>query len=162
MLTPPPRPATLPANVYVYQIDVDGVPRYVGAGSGTRAWDHFDLARAGSSVPFHVYLRQLTLPGAVATVHIVSQGLDRNAADILEAALIERHGRLMLGTGTLVNLGDGGRYNGQRMHTARAHHVAGLPNPFVPPKRGRKRPPPGSRKIADVIHRGKFGSKKEA
>jgi hypothetical protein len=108
-----------------------------------------------------VFLRTFVPEGADVAVHIIQDGMERNDAHILEAALIDQYGRVMLGNGSLLNLGDGGRFNGQRMHTAKAHHVAGLPNPFVKMSKKRRRPPPGARKLAEVLHKQPFGLKTE-
>ena len=153
----PACPARTPQGVYVYRIDVDSTPRYVGAGSGDRAWEHFKLARKGSTVPFHVYLREGVSADSEITVHIIKDGLSREIAHLIETSLIDSYGRFILAQGPLLNLGDGGKYNGQRMHTARAYHLKGLSSPFKPHAGGRRRPSPRVRRMRNLIHGAKFG-----
>jgi len=72
----------------VYRIDVDSVPRYIGAGSGLRAWDHFDLAERGSEVPFHKFLATRAVSSDVRVV-VLRQNLSEAEAHVLERKLIE-------------------------------------------------------------------------
>lgn len=152
----PHTPASKPVGKYVYVIHVDGIARYVGAGSGSRAWSHFNLAKQGSQTPFHRYLSRLSGSESVA-VKIVKDRMSENDAHVLERALIDRFGRKAFGNGSLFNLGDGSRYNGQRMHTARAFYLRGEPSPFS--GKGKRRRPVKSVRIAqEIAFRAKFGA----
>ncbi|MEJ5079775.1 NUMOD3 domain-containing DNA-binding protein [Ochrobactrum sp. MYb379] len=78
--------------------DAGGVPFYVGKGKGKRAWHTYKR-----SVAFkEVYAR-----GGCA-VEIVDWFIHEAEAHAYEMVLIERYGRRDIGSGTLVNLTDGG------------------------------------------------------
>lgn len=155
----PKKPRVLPNGKYVYRIDVDSVPRYVGAGSGLRAWDHFDLAERGSEVPFHKFLATRAVSSEVRVV-VLRQNLSEAEAHVLERKLIESYGRVLLQTGPLLNVADGSRYNGQRMHTARAEFVSGMPDSFdVKRVSKRRRPTKFTREYQKIAYRSAFGSK---
>jgi hypothetical protein len=95
------------------------------------------------------------------SVHIIKDCLSKRSADLIETSLIDSYGRFILGKGTLLNLGDGGKHNGQRMHTVRAHHEHGLNNPLCVSNSKRQRPPKEVRELRNLIYGTRFGSKRQ-
>jgi hypothetical protein len=85
----------VPANFYVYlYMRDDGTPYYVGKGKGKRAWNR--TARAVSP------------PVNDEKIKIVAHRLSEFEAFLLEVKLVERYGRIDLGTGILRNGTRGG------------------------------------------------------
>lgn len=88
---------------YVYAISVDGVLRYVGKGTGNRAWVHLTGARRGNARVGTAVKR-----GQSVKVEIVREGLTDAEAFALEEQIISEVGREDNGTGSLWNLSAGG------------------------------------------------------
>lgn len=92
--------------VYVYRDPRTAAPIYVGKGSGTRAFFHQRSRRTNRGL--QEILRNLRASGLKPFVEIVKEFDVEREAFAFEKCLIECFGRRDLGTGSLVNLSDGG------------------------------------------------------
>lgn len=90
--------------VYIYR-DVGEIPIYVGKGKDRRAWAH--LSRHDKH-PFVHKLRKMIREGYNPQPEILIGDVDEEFALFVEEELIRKFGRVDLGTGTLLNLTDGG------------------------------------------------------
>ena len=124
---------------YVYQYTAPEAPDrvvYVGKGCGRRAWEHLGAAE---NIQLFDWLCELQQKGTEIEPQMVSENLSQIEALTLEKTLVERYGRLDLGTGTLFNRSSGGpgtsygtgeqiEINGvvfpSRRAAARAHNVS--------------------------------------
>jgi hypothetical protein len=90
-------------NYYIYLATLDGVPRYVGFGSGTRK----DHVNSGTS---HIRkLNEIVLKEEKEfRVEILESDLSKKEASDKEIEYIEKYGREDLGLGTLWNRTNGG------------------------------------------------------
>lgn len=88
---------------YVYAISVDGVLRYVGKGTGNRAWVHLSGAKRGNRRVAAAVRR-----GQSVQVTIIQSNLTDDEAFALEEKMIAQAGREDIGTGPLWNLATGG------------------------------------------------------
>ena len=92
---------------------IDGVPRYVGKGTGERCWDHMTDARAviraradGRHIPLKTMRNRLAdaiSRGATIQIDILAEGLSNEEAYAFEAGTIA-----FLGVTSLWNIGDAG------------------------------------------------------
>jgi hypothetical protein len=100
--------AEIPPGFYVYVFrDLEGVPRYVGKGTGLR---YADRSPYGHNCAVHLLLKSKKhMP-----VEIVASGLTEEEAYVLETQTIGRFGRQLDG-GTLFNVSKGGRRHGARI-----------------------------------------------
>lgn len=93
--------------VYRYIDKIKNIPIYVGKGKTDRKDMHMRAAKKGESSPFYNRIRDLKFEKGVS-IEIVKEKLLEHESMRLEAELIEKHGRICLGTGTLYNLTSGG------------------------------------------------------
>ncbi len=97
----PRMPSEFPQGFYVYELRVNGIRRYIGKGSGDRAWSHvsmvmsvFEAALQGRVVPEALYLHTMIVrqagrkKGLRVTVGIIQDGLTSAQAYVAEEALI--------------------------------------------------------------------------
>lgn len=102
-----------PLGCYVYCYLIDGVPRYVGKGTGERCWDHMTDARAviraravGQHIPLKTMRNRLAdaiSRGATIQIEVLVEGLTNEEACAFEAGTIS-----FLGVTSLWNTGDAG------------------------------------------------------
>lgn len=90
----------MPHHVYVW-LRPDGTPFYVGVGNRRR------LRSVSRNSHCNHVRRSIEAQGSEIGVVVIDVAT-REQALALESALIRRHGRLDLGTGTLTNMTDGG------------------------------------------------------
>lgn len=88
---------------YVYAISVDGVLRYVGKGTGNRAWVHLSGAKRGNR-----RIAAAVKRGQSVQVTIIQSDLTDAEAFDLEEQMIAQIGREDIGAGPLWNLATGG------------------------------------------------------
>jgi hypothetical protein len=97
--------------VYLYRDPRPGMnncPRYVGKGSGRRAYQHLtDIARTNLDVS--LFMTECKKLGLTPELEIVGTFATEEEALRFEIKRIARYGRVDLGTGTLFNRTDGGR-----------------------------------------------------
>lgn len=121
-----------PVGHYVYRYDLDGVPIYVGKGSGKRAWVHLIRAQAdhGYKTSIQIEMTEQIRSGRTISVAIVQDGLSEADALALEVAIIEQIGRRSRG-GTLWNTMRGGEVppsvRGMKFENRRELSQKGLP-----------------------------------
>lgn len=102
------------SDFYVYCYAVDGTPRYIGKGRGnrikehlTRARRHLETGRTGETHWQRWLMKRLRLGQTVRAAKLATGLTERQALDI-ERAEIARVGRLVDGTGPLLNDSEGG------------------------------------------------------
>lgn len=93
--------------VYIYHSE-DGVPYYVGKGSGNRITQHISAARNGKSYPLADKIRSLWKNGKEPLYQKVAVNLSEDCAYEVEENLISFYQRRSDG-GCLMNLSTGGR-----------------------------------------------------
>src|SRR5262249_23520177 len=86
--------------VYLHRDRATGTPFYVGKGKGSRAYDV-----EGRHPEWHEKVKSLT---AGFDIEIVKNDFTEEEAYDLERELIRKHGKVSDGTGTLLNITDGG------------------------------------------------------
>lgn len=105
-------------NFYVYALlRENGVPFYIGKGSGRRCWDHLKPPETDLT-PKAKIIRRILRSGAEVEVRIVASGLSEADAFALERAQIAAIGRHPVGP--LWNLTDGGEGSSGYKHTDEA------------------------------------------
>jgi hypothetical protein len=103
----------VPAGYYVYVFrDLEGVPRYVGKGTGNR---HAERSVYAHTDAMHLLLKSKKHMPA----EIIGSGLTEEQAYALEVETISRFGRQLDG-GTLFNVSKGGRQHGAHSSIADA------------------------------------------
>lgn len=103
-LNPPSKP-----GAYVYLFSFDGVPVYVGKGTGRRLFAHEGAARNHTcKTRWQSALARALRKGVAVCADVLGEGLSTAEANALEVCLIDRYGRRDLGTGTLHNRTAGG------------------------------------------------------
>lgn len=90
--------------VYLYR-DENGIPIYVGKGKGQRAWYHL---KRKDKHPFTHKLNKMRRLGYNPQPEMICISMSEELALHLEETVIKTLGRVDLGTGTLLNLTDGG------------------------------------------------------
>lgn len=91
------------AYIY-YDPSRNNEPIYVGKGKLTRAWSHL---KSNKKSPFIQRLQKM-IRNNISPVIGIYAGLEEELAHLLEMELISKFGRKDLGSGTLLNLTDGG------------------------------------------------------
>lgn len=171
----PRQPARLPVGHYVYGIYVSDHLRYIGKGSGSRAWDHFSLillameaALQGCAYPDALMFHRLSVreiaghsgqDAALFRVHIFDEDMAEAAAFALEERLIRSYPLYIESTGDssgLWNCGGRGLSIAARTKTAEAAYLDGDYIPFDNGKR--KRPTRRYRKDMEYLHGNGFGA----
>jgi hypothetical protein len=106
--------------VYVYRYP-NGVPFYIGEGSGKRAWYHLNEALKSSSVDKKVMklsiIRKIVASGYDPIIEIIHSNLLESDAFELEEFLITEIGRRDLNTGPLANMTNGGEGSAGYIHS---------------------------------------------
>lgn len=90
--------------VYMYR-DESGTPIYVGKGKDRRAWMHLNSKKKH---PFTNKLQKMIREGNDPQPEFICKDVDEEFAFFCEEEAIRKFGRKDLGTGTLLNLTDGG------------------------------------------------------
>lgn len=93
--------------VYVYKTP-DGVPFYVGKGSGKRHLDHIKEARNNNITQKQIYINNILNDGKYPIIEKIIENIDEELAFFVEEEYIAKYGRLDLGTGVLTNRTTGG------------------------------------------------------
>jgi len=93
--------------VYLYR-DEKGTPIYVGKGKGTRAKRHLNRK---DKHPFVQKIQKMIREGHNPQPEFLIKEVDEEFALFAEEEAIRKYGRKDLGTGTLLNLTDGGEGN---------------------------------------------------
>src|ERR1039458_4789246 len=118
---------------YIYKDSLkDMMPFYVGKGSNDRAYDHLK----GNKYNPHFYytIQKMLREGNKPEIEIINVTCEQTALR-LEMFLIVKYGRVKLGTGTLLNLTDGGDGQSGYKHTEedkkkRSERMSGEGNPM--------------------------------
>ena len=92
--------------VYIYYDPRNGDPIYVGLGVGKRAFIHWN--QKAHNIFFERVLTKIRNLGMSPRIEFVALDLFKHEAALLESQLIELHGRRDIGSGTLLNLTNGG------------------------------------------------------
>lgn len=105
---------------FVYTWSIGNVVFYVGQGKHQpkgkdrtkyrRMWDNH-TNRSGVLAACQTYANELRQAGTPHVTTLVADDLTKSEADALERQLVMAHGKLCDGTGTLVNIVDGGNAN---------------------------------------------------
>lgn len=103
--------------VYFYINPIDGIPFYIGKGSGKRSHYHLRLAKSNfwkqdSNKLKMNKIRKILSSGLDPIIEIKEKNLSETESFEREKFYILEYGRIDLGTGVLTNLSDGG--DGQR------------------------------------------------
>jgi ribosomal protein L37AE/L43A len=89
---------------YVYEyLDSNNIPYYVGKGCHGRAWSNNG--------------RLVKKPDDLSKIVIIESNLDEDSAFRLEKYMIEKYGRMDIGTGTLLNKTSGGQGTSGIIHS---------------------------------------------
>jgi hypothetical protein len=133
--------------VYCYRDPSENNERiYVGKGKAKRAWAH--LKRTDNSL-FVQRLRQMRDSQIEPDIEFLCKNVDEELAYLVEEEAIQLYGRVIKGTGTLLNVTPGGgrpdiitkntrqklSENSKRMHAdpvSRANYMAGRAKTFTP------------------------------
>lgn len=102
------KPQQADCYVYVYEDEMNR-PIYIGKGRGKRYRDHLRIAKNRTKPhPFYNKLKKMIRLGFKPQFHKIKENLTPEEACALEIKIIRKIGRKDLGTGTLLNMSDGG------------------------------------------------------
>ena len=93
--------------VYRYIDKINSIPMYIGKGKSDRKDMHMRAAKKGERSQFYDRIRELNFEEGVI-IELLKDNMLEHEALKLEVVLIEKHGCICLGTGTLYNLTSGG------------------------------------------------------
>jgi len=151
----PKRPMLPPQGCYVYGIRVNKVLRYIGKGTGFRAWSHFNLISTmlkavidGDDVPEHLHFHRMLIRDvsrksdkrSKITVQIFVEDMSEQSAYDLEAKLIGTQTLAVENASHQHGLwNNGGRQTevGRRVGEAEDAHLLGFHKNKLPGKRQR-------------------------
>lgn len=94
--------------VYIFIDPRNGLPFYVGKGKGNRWKQHFWKSSLFKNTPKNSKLKKILSLGLEVIVHFYIIDVPEHIAYITEEALIQKYGRIDIGTGILTNCTSGG------------------------------------------------------